>query len=726
MLGWIGNSYGMKLIFLTPEYLSKVNFLSFFMVGISFGGFLMTWNQTTYLITSYRFPFLASLDRPFTKFCLNNSIIPLLFLGIYCYETTCFQLYYEQLPVLLVIRNVSGFICGVLVFISFNAIYFQLTNHDIYHVIKKRDKAELVKKNKSLAPGIKAIDLDEIKQDSKRWRVDTYLNESLRPRLVRSVQHYDNDLILSLFRQNHYNALFWQAIALTVLLLSSLLAEVPEFQIPVGASILILIQVFISLIGFITYWLARWRDPAIIILLLLINHITRYDTFNYQNRAYGLDYKKQVNYDYSYLEKLCSSNIVEKDKAHTQEILNRWLAKITIPNDQLPTTNDQQPTINNQQPTNRPKMVIFCASGGGLRAALWAMQVLAQTDSITHGRLMKQTTLMAGASGGMLGSAYYRELCLRKLNKQKNNTQYLENISKDLLNTVGFMMLSNDMFLPLSKFQYGTHSYHKDRGYIFERQLSHNTEGLMDKSLEAYESPENDAQIPMMYLSPTIVNDARRMIISPQGVSFMMIPPGAESHTHTLSIDAVDFRRLFNQTKTSDSLRFLTALRANATYPYILPEISLPTNPQIELMDAGFTDNYGMLTATRFIQVFKDWIDANTSGVVIVQVTGWDKREKLSSTSNDGIIESLFHPLSLTTQMQTLQDYEIDNKIADLSQLLGHNKLEVIRFTYHPMKQNDRASVNLHLTRREKDDILAAFQTSDNQKSLKKLIQLLQ
>ena len=44
------------------------------------------------------------------------------------------------------------------------------------------------------------------------------------------------------------------------------------------------------------------------------------------------------------------------------------------------------------------------------------MNALQRIDSLMNGRLMQQTVLINGASGGMLGAAYYRELYLQKLN----------------------------------------------------------------------------------------------------------------------------------------------------------------------------------------------------------------------------------------------------------------------------------------------------------------------
>lgn len=53
-----------------------------------------------------------------------------------------------------------------------------------------------------------------------------------------------------------------------------------------------------------------------------------------------------------------------------------------------------------------------------------------------------------------------------------------------------------------------------------------------------------------------------------------------------------------------------------------MPNIYLPTKPEVQAMDAGLRDNYGFETSYRFLYEFKDWINKNTSRVIIVQARG--------------------------------------------------------------------------------------------------------
>src|SRR5665213_327776 len=77
--GKIAARYGVPLLFMDPEYCGKVNFLSYSLIGFACGGFVMAYQISCYNFNSFRFPFLATLSRPFLRFCTNNFFIPLVF-----------------------------------------------------------------------------------------------------------------------------------------------------------------------------------------------------------------------------------------------------------------------------------------------------------------------------------------------------------------------------------------------------------------------------------------------------------------------------------------------------------------------------------------------------------------------------------------------------------------------------------------------------------------------
>ncbi|MCB0569841.1 MAG: patatin-like phospholipase family protein [Phaeodactylibacter sp.] len=708
--GSLGRKLGFQYLFLDPEYLGRVNFLSFYFLGLALGSFFMSWNLTAYLLSAHYFPFLASLARPFTKFVINNLVLPLLFFGFYLAVAIHFQHYYESLHWSAILANAMGLVTGILTLVLCYALYFQFTNRDISHY--HRDGQQLPPNlGRPIAPGRRHVDLEYIKLDTARWKVSVYLSESLQPRLVRSVAHYDSSLLMSIFKQNHLNALILQLLSMLLLLVLGYLIDRPAFRIPAGASLFILASVLTAIIGALTYWFNEWRVLVIALVLVAVNYLTRFDSFNYPNRAYGLDYETTpAEYTVDKLQAICASEQIETDKANTIAILDKWRARVE------PETG------------RKPKMVILCVSGGGLKSATWTMQVAQTADKLLEGRLLGHTVLITGASGGMLGMAYLRELYLQQQSSPEISLygrQYIDNISKDLLNSIAFTIVTNDLFLPWATFHAGGFSYQKDRGYIFEQQLNENTGFIMDKPISGYRQAEQEAKVPLLFLTPSIVNDARRLIISPQGVSYMMVAPVALDFPKQVEEDAVDFGWMFRG-QNADSLRFLTALRMNATYPYILPNVHLPSHPEVEVMDAGFLDNYGIVSATRFIQVFRDWILENTSGVVLVQASSSQKIEQITPSGGQGAIESLFNPLGIAGKLMVIQEFEHDNSLGFMYSLLGKGKFDVVRFLYRPSEANKlEASISFHITSREKEDVLKAIELEENQASLRRLLQLL-
>ncbi len=703
--GQIGSKLGFQYLFLDPEYLGHVNFWSFFFLGLAYGGFFMSWNLTTYLLNAHFFPFLASLSRPFTKFSLNNFVIPLGFFAFYSGLLIHFQIAYEQLPGEEIFLNWLGLLFGTFTMILFYSVYFYFTNRDIdYYKKRKQPPPNLIH---NIAPGRRKVDLDYIKLDKNTWQVRTYLNEALQPRLVRSVAHYESSLLMNIFKQNHFNALAIQLLTTIILLMLGRLIDYSPFRIPAGASFLILLSLIHAFVGAITYWFNEWKITIFILLMIVTNFITSFDFFNLNNQAYGLDYDSPpVEYSYEKLQEVCLSDQVTTDKNNTISILNNWKAKVT------------------EQAEEKPKMVVLCVSGGGLKSATWTMQVLQTADSILNGRLLDHTVLITGASGGMLGTAYLRELYGLKEQGEAINIydkKHVDHLTKDLLNPIAFTIATNDLFLPWSNFEYKGRTYHKDRGYVFEKQFNENTNFLLDKPLGYYRKLEAEAIVPMLYLSPAILNDSRRLIISPQGASFMMIAPVGLERQNTVEVDAVDFRWLFEE-RDGDQLRFTTALRANATYPYVLPMVHLPTQPGIALADAGLRDNYGILSGTRFIQVFQDWIRENTSGVVLIQISSSERIEEIPGSDNKGLVKKLFNPIGIAGKVLVTQEFEHDNTLGFIYDILGHDNFEVIRFMYRTSSEKElAASVSFHITAREKANVLGAIKLPQNQASLKQL-----
>ena len=737
----LGTKFGIKYLFLEPEYGGRVGPLSFFVVGLGLGGLVMTWNLTTYLLTARYFPFLATLARPFSKFCINNAAVPLAFLAFYVWRLRAFlrsELAYGGGQL---ISATAALLAGVAVVIICYVAYFRLTNRDIasYPALGDLLRGRAHPARRPVPPGHRGVDVERVLSGERAWRVDVYLTERLRPRRTRAIGHYSPRLLLRVFRQNHLNALVLQGLILGLLVVAGLGIDHSWARVPAGASLLVIFSVVAAVAGAVTYWFHAWRTTIFLVALLAVNFYTGRDWFTYRNRAYGMDYSAPLPaYSYNRLVELAAPAAVGEDRDSMRAVLERWHARTG---------------------QERPRMVLLCVSGGGLKATYWTTHVLQRAQRATGGRLVPHTTLISGASGGMIGAAYFRELAFRQ-NRLRDadrragtgaagrtqepppppdadwgaatlppvvdatDPRWLEPTGRDLLNSVGFALLTRDLLPTVGTFEHAGQHYRKDRAYAFESQLHENLGGALAKPLSAYEAPERAAEIPMLLLTPSVVNDARRLIISPLGVRHLTIPPAGVGRTAEFEVDAVDFQALFAGTHP-ERIGFATALRMNATYPYILPNVYLPSEPPVEVMDAGFRDNFGVLEAGRFLQVYREWILANTSGVALVQVSTFDKFAVDEDPQPQGWISSLFNPLGVAAQMISLQDLQTDETVGLLSDLFGAEHFDFVRFAYVPAADREAASMTFHLTAGEKADIRASIDHPDNVAAMEKLQRLL-
>lgn len=721
-----GKVLGIPYLFLDPEYMFGVNFRSFFVVGLVLATFTMAFHITSYILDGTKFPFLGTLSRPFSKFCINNSLIPLVFLITYIISIVQFQLESEYNSLLRISVYIGGLLSGFFLMHLLMFLYFRFTNQDIFRYLASNVDRKLRKIKITRANLIHRLAASK----KKPTQISYYLDLNFRPQPITIDQRvYDKAAILKVFDQNHLNSVIMELVVLAIILTLGAFREYAIFQLPAAASSFLFLTIILMFIGALSFWLRGWTVTVVILALLALNITSRHSFFRNTYQAYGLNYEQPpVDYSLASLEAYSDSSFQVEDKANTLKILHNWRAKFPL--------------------AEKPKMVFICTSGGGQRAALWTMRSLQTADSLTGGNLIRNSMLITGASGGMVGAGYYRELILRKQMGEDINpysAEYLDRISRDNLNPIIFSLLVNDLFIKYQKFDYGGQSYVKDRGYAFEQQLNLNTEGFMDKPLERYRLPEQQSLIPMMLVAPSITNDGRKLFISPQHVSYMNTAIEESRDMVHDKVKGIDFLRLY-QNHNAENLRFLSALRMAATFPYVTPNISLPSNPPMETMDSGIADNFGIEDATRFLYVFRDWIGENTSGVVFVCIRDSEKDKPIEKNLSPTLFEKFFTPIQNIYKNWTyIQDIKNDN-LLEFTTSWFPGEVHRIDLQYIPRtifkdeepvtnevqeqkklekEEQERASLNWHLTTREKKNILDNIYLQMNQQELKRLQELL-
>ena len=692
-------SFGAYSLFLSPEYLGEVNPLSAAMVGVSLGIFIMSWNITTFILHGKHLRFLATTANPFLKYCINNAIIPILFLTFYFTKAISFNRYQQLYSTSDVAWLVAGFTIGLFTSIIIAFAYFFGADKSIYRnvasVIDTANKKYIItSKKKKLPP------------EKKEMRVDWFLSAHLRLRKPRDTRHYSQEFLEAIFKSHHLAAVISIIIAIMFLLLMGFFLDNPIFQIPAAASCTIFFAILISVAGAFTLFLKNWSLVALALIYLVMNGLVQNDLIDLRNKAYGIDYNsdKRPRYNKQTIAELASQKNVDADKAEFIKVLENWKDK---------------------QGEDKPVMYFVNVSGGGNRSATFTMNVMQHLDSITNGNFLRRTMLISGASGGMLGAAYFREMYYRRQQGEQVNLQnqlYVDNIAKDLLNPLFSSFIARDITSPAQRFTYNKSTYVKDRAYAFETKFNENTGSFLNKQLKDYVEPEQRAEIPYLFFNSTITRDGRRLLISSQPARFMMKPVFDSLATTVADPDIIDFVSLFKDLDPQ-GLSVLSALRMNATFPYVLPNVWLPTYPVIDVMDAGLRDNFGTETTLRFIDVFKDWIKNNTSKVVIIDIRD-RRKDDWEDEETPSVLSWLTKPMTLMqNNWFKIQDYNHANQLSYIASSALDNIHQVI-FQYVPMKKKKNASLSFHLTNAEKLDVQLALTNPMNQQSFQKLMDL--
>lgn len=271
--------------------------------------------------------------------------------------------------------------------------------------------------------------------------------------------------------------------------------------------------------------------------------------------------------------------------------------------------------------TNKPPLVLVCASGGGIFAANWAMNVLCQLERLSP-RLPYYIRTISGASGGMVGASHYVATLLPPQRSktgpadnngvlcghayycslgpqgepQGRNGESVETVEADeLIKDVGCDFLSPvvrrlAIDLPLALFT--SKRIARDRGHALEKAWERYLHGSLHQPLAQLAPGEREGWRPSLIFSPMIVETGQRLLISNLDLGFLCGEAGFQKA-------AYEFHEIMPG--RFEALEVVTAARMSASFPVISPATWLPTKPPLRVVDAGYYDNYGVNVAMLWL-----------------------------------------------------------------------------------------------------------------------------
>ncbi|MGK2863751.1 MAG: hypothetical protein ACSLE0_17595, partial [Chitinophagaceae bacterium] len=377
-------SFGANSLYLAPEYLDNVNSISAAIVGASIGMFIMSWNISTFILFSKHFRFLAATTNPFLKYCINNSVIPILFILVYFFRAYEFTRHKELISNIEILFLAGGFLSGLFLILASSFLYFFRADRSILRkmIPEISNPGEYIT---HLRP------VREIYHGESIIHVEWYFESPLRLRPTRDVRHYTPQFVESLFKRHHFAAILSVFAAFLFLVGIGFFLDSPFFQIPAAASITIFFSILIGVAGAFSYFLQSWSVPYLLLLLIALNFFYQKEWIDPRNKAYGINYNNKSErplYTREGLMALATPERVRADRQNMITILNNW---------------------KKNQDSASPLLVMLNTSGGGHRSATFTMSMLQHLDSLTDGKIMKKIFLINGASGGMIGATYFRE-----------------------------------------------------------------------------------------------------------------------------------------------------------------------------------------------------------------------------------------------------------------------------------------------------------------------------
>ena len=695
--------FGAMSLFLAPEYLGKISFISMFLLGCALSMFIMMWHITTFIIHSRRMPYMGATRHAFVVYCYNNCLIPLPFLVFYSVVTIHYQWYDENASLQNIILLQLGFYLGILLVVLISFTYFFRVSSDFFKALFSKIA------NPALIREI--IPYDSLDYEIDIIPAESYISGNFKIEKSADLEPYHPRVMSTVLRRHHRNVIFATFIAYVILLLLGIFMERPLLRVPAGAGFLLLFAIIMGIVGAFKYFLKSWETIGWVIFIMLLSLLVKFKIFDLRSIAYGLDYHKPANeepvYDYEHLHNIFTPQRFADDKKIEEARLLLWKNK-------------------NTTDSSKPPLVVVTVSGGGSRSAYWTFRTLQYIDSVTKGRLFKSTVLITGASGGMIGATYWRSVhdaYRQGLLKDPYAYKYQKNIGKDLLNAIIFSLASVDLVSPFNKISIAGYSYTRDRGYAMEQELVRNTDSLLDKNIGYYREQESKGDIPLLIINGTIINDGRKLMISDQPLGYLT-QPEYSLHEANPPIDAVDFASFFSG-QNPYNLRITSALRMNATFPFVLPVVKMPSRPRMNIMDAGLSDNFGTEVASRYLYVMRDWLEKNTSETIFLEIR--DTRENDVSTNSDQVSlgRMLIDPVFvIQNKWEAFQSYQ-HTYYKDFAPYYLDGKLRFITLQYVPKESKKVAALNFHLTQKEKEDLYQSIDNPDNKAAIDTLIQLL-
>jgi predicted acylesterase/phospholipase RssA len=538
-------------------------------------------------------------------------------------------------------------------------------------------------------------------------------------------------------------------------------------QIPASTSLFVILSLVAMVYGFIVHWaflhpLAQFVVAGVLIAIVLSCNAGSYrlrfphmtfvgerGTRDSYRDLYRADVQK------SYARKTTSGYVIEPSSdlgsKHEQPEATRPRAPIVLDETEklLPAWSEFVRRAGRHD--RRPPLVIVSTSGGSIRAAFWTVRVLSNLELQSEfPGFPYHIRLVTGASGGMLGASLY-------VSDLSENDAAESHKGRDPDRITAALRLQRDCLTPVARSlalfdlpgMISSRPLEYDRGraledaWVLVDQEGHERKPL-DIPFRQLAQGERAGWRPSLVLSPMLVEDGRRLLVSNLDLSHLTLNRGSllvEPRSRRLSdqvadgpssrdedlysLSAYEFFRLF---PGAEDFRLATAVRMSATFPFISPAVSLPMRPPRRVVDAGYYDNFGVNLASMWLAEHREAIVAETSGVVLIQIRAFASQREIlhdqkppdisplfaTSDNEDRSLSNGFRFLSSPLQAvlqarRSVMSYRNDEQLEVLSAWFRDRTRQPDFFQTVSFECPASASLSWHITKEEYANILSSF-----------------
>lgn len=456
------------------------------------------------------------------------------------------------------------------------------------------------------------------------------------------------------FALEHLQSASFLLITLVVYLVGYFLGRFRQLPLPAITSLLLILLLLGLILPGMSFFLDRYRVP-VLVLLVVFSLVAQ--------RLLGSDHYFPIR----------PAILAARDAAPKVDPAHAFLAGETW------TALEETPRTVRRDEHEQP-VVVVCASGGGITAALWTAKVLAALQRDLGRDFSSSIRLLSAVSGGSVGALFFLDRFTPEDGPPLDDDldSILEAAGKSSLNFAAWGLAYPDLWRAL----FGTHFERNrlvGRGWALEQAWQR--KGLLvhrERSLLDWQRGIGEGWLPAAILNGTVVQNGNQFLLT-----------GLDDLEHAGAMS-------FIETYAGYDTPAVTAARLSASFPWVTPlarpaseDGRRPTEKGFHIGDGGYFDNFGVVTAmhwmrrllpetTRSPQEQRVRREIERRGVALVLIRAFPRSENLDGVPPRTRLGWLYEPvgplvtlLNVRGATQTTNNSELIRLVTDVGRALG-------------------------------------------------------